>query len=565
MGKGTRWFLFSLGLLIVTIGLSTALGALLSTGTSLPESGQAGGFVGLAIGIAFYVTGCMLCISVARTAAAVMGALAAPVGVVSAAGLALLGMVLDHADPVNFDGPQAAHMAWIGAALCLAIALGGALNWWHWLSRRGSQSTVRHLKQLLVIGYGGLFFCNGLFTAFVAVTGMFTNAGLGHDHLHQLWPTVAAAGTSVIYLGAGAVFVWHGAASLTGVPSGRLHLPPLGAVALAALVAIGLGELMLQSGAAVGFMPLAHAAAVALPGLAILTLAGRGENRLPAAARATWRELLTMAGYGAAVAASIAGVLNGLALGGVPLAVLAARGAFDGVSSSQELADRLHYGIDGYLSQTDILLVLLAVIAVLGPFNEEFWKGYGVRMLRGAHLTRYRAFLFGAASGVGFGAVEANEYGTGAFFSSPFRWWDGVLLRGGASSLHALASGTVGLGWYYFMTGRRVRGALLYLLAVGMHGSWNAINVLASARAVPWFKDLSDHSLEIALEVAVGVLAAGVLVMIWRLSTSLADEEPGALGPPAPPAPTEPPASPQPAYATSLQRSGHRRCVPGHE
>ena len=70
--------------------------------------------------------------------------------------------------------------------------------------------------------------------------------------------------------------------------------------------------------------------------------------------------------------------------------------------------------------QTGVLVVLLIVIAVIGPLNEELWKGYGVRLLKRDRPTRYQAFLWGLAAGVGFGMVEANEYSLSAFARSPF-------------------------------------------------------------------------------------------------------------------------------------------------
>jgi hypothetical protein len=182
----------------------------------------------------------------------------------------------------------------------------------------------------------------------------------------------------------------------------------------------------------------------------------------------------------------------------------------------------------------------------LAPLDEEFCKGFGVRLLKRHHPTRYQAFLWGLASGVGFGMVEANAYGAGAFHESPYRWWDGVLLRGAASSLHALTSGMVGIGWYYMFRGSRRRFAGFYLLAVGLHGSWNAMNLLTVARVLPGFERLSDHDLEIVLEVGLGVIALGILLFLWALARSLAreDDAPTDAPPPQATVPVPLPAAP---------------------
>jgi RsiW-degrading membrane proteinase PrsW (M82 family) len=191
----------------------------------------------------------------------------------------------------------------------------------------------------------------------------------------------------------------------------------------------------------------------------------------------------------------------------------------------------------------------LLTIAVFGPLIEEFSKGFGVRLLRGARPTRHQAFLFGVAAGVGFGMVEAFEYSFAAFAVSPYRWWDTLLLRAGSSSLHALASGTVGIAWYYAFRGRRLRAIGLFLVAYAIHGSWNALNVLAAARVLPGFKSLSDTTVERVLEAVCGVIALLMIAALCAISARLAanDGEPPAADPSAGlPAYTPLPAAPLP-------------------
>lgn len=537
MGRGTRRFLFILGLVIFVIGAGLVFGGLISDGSANYDAETGAGLITAIVGVAFVLTGCMLCRQVEPTMAAVCGAIAVPFGLLTAACCAIAAIVLANigSEFVDYDPKRASNMALIGAAVSLVLAIAGALNWWHWLRSQGSRESVRHLKQWLVIGWGSLTFCGGLVGAVVAVTGMAQHAGIGPDDLGDLAQTLAYAGSASLAIGAGALLVWHGAASLTGVPSGRLRIPPLWLPLLAAVAMVAAGGLLLRSDAAPGIVPLIHAIAILLPGLTILALVARGNRGLPAERRATWRDLCTMLAYGSAVAAFIAGIVNSVIIYGTITSVLAERGAFEHVSNWSDFSDQLRHA-SRYLSTADQLLLVLVVVAVIAPFNEEFWKGYGVRILRGTRLTRYQAFLFGAAAGVGFGMVEANQYGVGFFQADPHRWWEGMLLRGGSSSLHALASGIVGLGWYSFMRGNRARGLGLYLMAVGMHGSWNALNVIGASHTLPLIKNLSSESTERLTEAVAGVLALGILFMLWRLSASLADEDRDA-----PAAPIEPP------------------------
>jgi hypothetical protein len=216
--------------------------------------------------------------------------------------------------------------------------------------------------------------------------------------------------------------------------------------------------------------------------------------------------------------------LEGLSFLYTILGFLLAQHDLNNATDAQQLANSLSNS-NSDLGRTVQFLFLIVTVALLGPLIEEFSKGLGVRFLRSDRPSRYQAFIFGLASGAGFATVEAVEYGAGALSQNLNRWWDTMLLRGGSGSLHALASGIVGLAWYQVFQGRKKRGLGLFLVAAGLHGAWNALNVLTIARIVPYFKDLSDRTLEIGLEVVLGLLAIGLIWAIFRLSGSLAHEE----------------------------------------
>ena len=62
-------------------------------------------------------------------------------------------------------------------------------------------------------------------------------------------------------------------------------------------------------------------------------------------------------------------------------------------------------------------------------------------------------------------------------------------------------------------------------MAAGLHGSWNALNVLTAARVLPPFKSLSEHALEIVLEIVLAGIAVAIVFYLVRLARRLSDEE----------------------------------------
>jgi len=517
-----RWILLLFGIAAVFVGLGMISGGLALHGGGPPGEPDSSGLLIAAIGVASFVLGWALAMLAFPTFTAITGAAVAPVAALTAVVLASAAVALARTSDSNFDTTVAAADAVIGATLALATAVALGCNFVLWRRRPGSFRSLRHVLHVAAIGWGASLVSQGLGLAVAAVANMAQAGGMSGADRFYLERAVLLAGTAAISIGSGAILVWHGAAALTGVPSTRYRPPSIWKPALGAVTAIGLGELILQTQTALGLVPLMHVAAVVLPGLTILALVSNAGRRGRPGARSTWREVLLMAAYGAAVAATIAGIVNTVAL-------------FSGLVAAANLVR----DTDLTDASNGVLLVLLLIgLSVVVPLDEEFWKGFGVRLLRNHRPTRYQAFLWGLASGVGFGAVEANEYGFGALRQSPYRWWDGVLLRGSASSLHALASGTVGIAWFYMFRGKRLRFFGLYLVAVGLHGSWNALNLLTVARVLPGFKRVSDHDLEIALEVILAAISVLILTMLWALARSLAREDDASSDdtPPAAPA-----------------------------
>jgi hypothetical protein len=527
MGKKLRWTVFLLALLLGGSGFGMMVGGLVSHAASLPGSSDDGDRIIAFVGTGLFALSWLLGMLSFPTFTAISGAVLVPIALAGAFICALVAGVLARSEALNFDTSRASSDAWLATLICLLTAGALAANFAVWMRRRMSHDSVQHVLRCAAIGWGSFLFLSGLATAVQAFVNIVKADGAESEALKL---AITGIGGAVIYLGAGGVLVSHGAGALTGVRSERYRPFPFLWPVLAFAAAVGLGALLLQTDTAVGLVPLLHAVGMIAPALAILALVSAvGPPSRPQ--RSTWREILLMLAYGSAVAASIAAIVNTLAFVGATIIILIRDGSFDGVTTFAEFADRLRDPTDA-LGKGSLLVLLLSVIALIGPLNEEFWKSFGVRLLRDHRPSRYQAFLWGVASGVGFGIVEANEYSASALFRSPFRWWDTILLRGGSSSLHALASGVAGIAWFHLFAGQKLRFAGLFALAVGIHGSWNALNVLTALRVLPWFKSFTDKNLEIALEIFLGLLALAIIIFLQRLATSLAAEDVPPAQPP---------------------------------
>jgi hypothetical protein len=95
-------------------------------------------------------------------------------------------------------------------------------------------------------------------------------------------------------------------------------------------------------------------------------------------------------------------------------------------------------------------------------------------------------------------------------------WWSTAALRFGTILMHALASGLVGLGWYYALR-RHQRGRLLGLglAAVALHGLWNASQIVIIKLAV----DQAGNADPLAL-IAAGN-GVGWAMLAWNVGLTL--------------------------------------------
>jgi hypothetical protein len=277
----------------------------------------------------------------------------------------------------------------------------------------------------------------------------------------------------------GAAMAWQASQALLGRESKpfrptRIHL----LVALYGL-AILAGQFVLSQDllTPVTFPPF-HAAATVLPPLIVVCLVAR-------ALRGTtrWRDIELQLGSGAFLSTTLAMALELLVLVSVLILVLVwVTLRPGGLEQIQAFADHMRdpswledpTGWASLARSPAVAVLAMLVAAVAIPIIEEIVKTVGVG------LTFYRrpglaeAFLWGLAGGAGFSLAE-GMLNTAAALES---WAAVVLLRVGATMLHCVTGGLMGIAWYALLARRRwVRALALYVASVGIHGTWNALTV----------------------------------------------------------------------------------------
>ena len=225
-----------------------------------------------------------------------------------------------------------------------------------------------------------------------------------------------------------------------------------------------------------------------------------------------WGPLLTAFAYGAIVATIVAAILEAL------LVVL-------GTAFAKAVPAPEFTFLNGSSSLGALFLVL-----VIAPFIEEALKASGVT--RAAAQIRVLADgpVFGASVGLGFGFFETFLYGLVLFLTNGLApALELVLLRSISSVLlHGSSTGMFGYG---FAKGRLLPqgspAASYYLLAVGMHATFN---FLASGGAVVQLLGFPQYS---GYAAGVGLLVAILfaLVAIEHVRSLIRQSDfPGAQG-----------------------------------
>lgn len=378
----------------------------------------------------------------------------------------------------------------------------------------------------------------GKFWAYVAVgigillifSGLAASAGylglpllLGGDVLGAQLGQIAA-----IFLGliCGSLAVVHGFGAIRNRPSRPLRLPPVGFVALAFAITLGLGNLILNLSIGEDYLfPPVFLLGAALPTIAVVAW-----TTLRLGWPISWRQGSLALVSGSTLSIAITILLVGLLplmtfLLIEPLGSLTESIVEVFSSGSTGLAERIFF--------SPFAAILLLGIALQAPIPEEFAKALCLPLFGRQRITLARqAFAIGIASGAGFAILENMLYeGLYAQWSG---WsWGGVTaLRAVGSVMHPLTTGIVALGW--FRMRKEGVGSLLkaYVGAVLIHTLWNGgfdALVLMSGLDVyggigPTFS-IYGEAIEILLVAYLVALSIGLWLLLLRLVNDLSDQD----------------------------------------
>jgi RsiW-degrading membrane proteinase PrsW (M82 family) len=178
------------------------------------------------------------------------------------------------------------------------------------------------------------------------------------------------------------------------------------------------------------------------------------------------------------------------------------------------------------------------LVLVIAPFVEEALKGSGVVAFRSSFKQLADGPVFGASVGLGFGFFETFLYGLGAYLVGGLAAGLALILIRSISSviLHGSSTGMFGYGYARSQFKQPGPGTgSYYLVAVGMHASFNALASLAAILALGGVSGIADDTAGFI------ALFAAIFFAFWAIehvrAIIQASDYPALLGSPARPKP----------------------------
>ncbi len=337
-------------------------------------------------------------------------------------------------------------------------------------------SRRRQFLKVLTLAAGAALLFGGTFLIFLYVLLPFFYQG---PDLVATNVTIAAAGA--LGVSVGFTLMSQARNSLKGRASRVFHPRSPWLLVLLFVPCLILGQAMvslleLPIFTSLAFPPF-HVFVAIVPSVVILAFVGRATRA------ASWRTVSLELSHGAILAP--AGALTGeilvlllLTLAVSTVVVLMPGGMDALIELSHNLQDPAWIEDPMNLAQLvlspGVLTLIILVFVIIAPLIEEFLKGLGVLFLSYRMRGRTEALLWGVASGAGFALSESLFNGSIALEG----WAAVMLMRWGATLMHCVASGIMGLGWYDGIVDKRPWRFLgAYAASAGIHALWNAAAV----------------------------------------------------------------------------------------
>ncbi len=166
-----------------------------------------------------------------------------------------------------------------------------------------------------------------------------------------------------------------------------------------------------------------------------------------------------------------------------------------------------------FILNPGIIFLGFAFISVLVPLLEEALKPIGVWFLAGQKLNPVQGFAYGILSGAGFGLFENLGNTSGGTTD----WALLASTRISTLLLHCFTAGLLGWALISAWNERRyLRLALIYCIAVIVHGLWNGMALLSAAASLPSVTNvtLPADLHQIGTLSSWGIVALGLLVFL---------------------------------------------------
>jgi len=330
------------------------------------------------------------------------------------------------------------------------------------------------------------------------------------------------ASLAALTLSLGFTLIYHARNSLKGRASGLFVPPSPWWLALLFVFCLIVGQAMLSLSTSPVFTWLAfppfHVLAAISPALAILAFVGRRTKA------ASWRTVSLEVSHGSvlAPAAALAAEIVVLLVVGLVISFVVALTP-GGIGRLMELSLNLQdptwvedpENLAQLVLSPAVLTLIVVIVVIIAPLIEEFLKGLGVLFLGYRLRGEAEALLWGVACGAGFALGESLFNG-----SIVLEGWGAVMImRWGASLMHCVGSGMMGLGWHQALVKRRpLRLLAAYGASTAIHALWNGA---ALAVAIPSLLMVTRPEDILAQGIA-GLIVLASLVFLVMLTASMA-------------------------------------------